>query len=86
MPTYEYECRACGHRFEHRQAMNEAPITECPKCRQTVSRTISGGSGFILKGSGWSRPVASKSSCSLEQEGKTCCGQDERCATPHCGK
>jgi putative FmdB family regulatory protein len=38
MPLYEYECQACGHRFEVIQKFSDAPPAECPKC----------GSGFYL--------------------------------------
>jgi len=53
MPTYEYECTACGYRFEQFQKMNDKPLTKCPRCGQTVKRLIKGGTGFILKGSGF---------------------------------
>lgn len=33
MPTYEYECRKCGRRFERFQAMSDAPLERCPECR-----------------------------------------------------
>ena len=32
MPTYEYACRACGHRFETVQSMKDEPLTVCPEC------------------------------------------------------
>lgn len=54
MPTYEYECSACGHRFEEFQSIKAKPITVCPKCKKRkVRRLISGGAGFIFKGSGF---------------------------------
>jgi putative FmdB family regulatory protein len=54
MPTYEYECKACGHRFEEAQSMTAVPLKKCPKCKKNkVSRLISSGSGFIFKGSGF---------------------------------
>jgi putative FmdB family regulatory protein len=53
MPTYEYECKECGHDFEVFQAMSDAPIKECPKCGKEVRRLIFGGSGVIFKGSGF---------------------------------
>ena len=55
MPTYEYECAECGLKFERRQAITEAPLTECPACGGGVRRLISGGTGFILKGAGHGR-------------------------------
>lgn len=54
MPTYEYECGACGHRFEKYQSMTEKPVKNCPKCgKSKAQRMISGGAGVIFKGSGF---------------------------------
>ncbi len=53
MPTYEYECKECGHIFEKLQPMNSAPLKECPKCKKTLRRLIGRGSGVIFKGPGF---------------------------------
>ncbi|VGO12026.1 hypothetical protein PDESU_00575 [Pontiella desulfatans] len=53
MPTYDYECNACGHHFEAFQSMSADPLTECPKCDGQVNRLIGGGAGFLFKGSGF---------------------------------
>ncbi len=53
MPTYEYECKSCGHRFEKSQPMTAAPLKTCPKCKKGVQRLIGSGAGFIFKGSGF---------------------------------
>lgn len=54
MPTYEYACEACDQHFEKFQSITEPPIRKCPACgRRKVQRLISGGSGFIFKGSGF---------------------------------
>ncbi len=53
MPTYEYECRKCGHRFEKFQAITAAPVKTCPRCKGRVARLLSGGAGIIFKGSGF---------------------------------
>ena len=45
MPTYEYECEACGHRFEARQPITADPLKQCPACRGRVHRVLSGGAG-----------------------------------------
>jgi len=84
MPTYEYECGICGLKFEHRQAITELPLMKCPECHGTVRRLVSGGSGFILKGSGHGRMEQNRQTCSLKRIGKTCCGQEERCGAPRC--
>jgi putative FmdB family regulatory protein len=53
MPTYEYECSHCGHRFEAFQKITDKPLTDCPKCNKKVKRLISSGAGIIFKGSGF---------------------------------
>jgi len=53
MPTYEYECRHCGHRFEEFQSINDKPVSRCPKCGKGVRRLFGGGLGIIFKGSGF---------------------------------
>ena len=54
MPTYEYQCQKCGHRFEKFQSIMADPIKKCPKCgKKAVQRLISGGAGLIFKGSGF---------------------------------
>jgi putative FmdB family regulatory protein len=54
MPTYEYACEACGHQFEEFQSIKADPIQKCPKCgKKKVKRLISGGAGFLFKGSGF---------------------------------
>ncbi|HVT82911.1 MAG TPA: FmdB family zinc ribbon protein [Phycisphaerae bacterium] len=54
MPTYEYACEACGHKFEEFQSITAKPITKCPACgKKKVKRLISAGAGFIFKGSGF---------------------------------
>jgi putative FmdB family regulatory protein len=54
MPTYEYECGACGHRFEKYQSMTEKAIKKCPECgKSKAQRVISGGAGVLFKGSGF---------------------------------
>ena len=45
MPIYEYECRACGHRFErlHRggTATPVAASTACDRCGKAADRQLS---------------------------------------------
>ena len=53
MPTYEYECRTCQHRFEKFQSMSEDPVRVCPACGGSVRRVIGGGMGIIFKGPGF---------------------------------
>jgi putative FmdB family regulatory protein len=53
VPTYEYECKKCGHRFESFQSMTAAPLSECPECKGPVKRLIGAGAGLLFKGSGF---------------------------------
>jgi putative FmdB family regulatory protein len=54
MPTYEYRCEACGHRFEQLQSITAAPLKECPVCKKrALQRLLGAGGGLIFKGSGF---------------------------------
>lgn len=53
MPTYEYECKSCGHVFEAFQSMKDEPLKICPECGKEIRRLINGGTGIIFKGSGF---------------------------------
>jgi putative FmdB family regulatory protein len=53
MPTYEYECAKCGHRFDAFQSIKAAPLTKCPECKGRVKRLLSTGGGLLFKGSGF---------------------------------
>jgi putative FmdB family regulatory protein len=54
MPTYDYACAACGHRFEEFQSMSADPLKKCPACRKNkLERLIGAGAGVIFKGSGF---------------------------------
>jgi putative FmdB family regulatory protein len=54
LPTYDYACAACGHRFEHFQSFSEALLKRCPQCgKDRLERLIGSGAGFLFKGSGF---------------------------------
>jgi putative FmdB family regulatory protein len=48
MPLFEYECRSCGHHFEHLTRDRESPV--CPACaganlQKLLSAFAVGGNG-----------------------------------------
>ena len=71
MPTYEYECRKCGHTFERFQSITAPPVKTCPKCKGKVARLLSGGAGIIFKGSGFYQTDYKKTSNASHAGGKT---------------
>ena len=52
MPTYDYECLACGHNFERRQRFEDEPVAACPKC-EAGSRRVFHSVPILFKGSGF---------------------------------
>ncbi len=80
MPTYDYECDACDHKFELFQSITAKHIRKCPECgKLKIKRLIGTGSTIIFKGSGFyqtdyrseeykSRQKADKSSASSENK------------------
>jgi putative FmdB family regulatory protein len=52
MPLYEYECEACGHRFEQIQSFSDPPVDKCPVCGGAVRKLMS-MPAIQFKGSGW---------------------------------
>ena len=54
MPTYDYQCEACGHRFAKRQSFSDDPLTKCPECsRNKLQRLFGTGGAVIFKGAGF---------------------------------
>ncbi len=54
MPTYDYSCLSCGHRFERFEAITNGGAKKCPRCGKAKARRMLGtGAGIIFKGSGF---------------------------------
>ncbi|MCA9171516.1 MAG: zinc ribbon domain-containing protein [Planctomycetales bacterium] len=54
MPTYDYECDACQHRFELFQSINDPVQKKCPECGKLKLRRLFGaGAAIMFKGSGF---------------------------------
>jgi putative FmdB family regulatory protein len=61
VPTYQYACTACDHRFDAVQSFSDASLTECPECGGKL-RKLYGSVGVVFKGSGFYRTDSRKES------------------------
>jgi putative FmdB family regulatory protein len=53
MPLYEYECSACGHRFELIQRFADPPAATCTACGQGPVHKLLSAPAVHFKGTGW---------------------------------
>ena len=53
MPLYEYQCDACGHRFEKIQKFSDPPVETCPQCGKGPVKKLPSSPAIQFKGSGW---------------------------------
>lgn len=60
MPTYNYACNSCGHRFEIVQKISDPLLTDCPQCQKSTLKKVISAAGIVFKGSGWNRLGHSK--------------------------
>ncbi len=72
MPTYDYVCDACDHRFELFQSIKAPPEKKCPECgRRKLRRLIGPGAAILFKGSGFYktdyRPESYKKAAAAEK-------------------
>lgn len=79
MPTYDYECKKCGHHFEMFQKMTDKHAEKCPKCSGAVKRLIGSGAGVIFKGSGfyhtdYKTKPSNKPACPKKDKNNPSCG------------
>jgi putative FmdB family regulatory protein len=70
MPIYEYRCRNCGQKTEVLVRAGGASAS-CPSCGSPLLEKL------------FSAPYVMSAEIS-RSKGRTCCGQEERCATPPC--
>jgi putative FmdB family regulatory protein len=54
VPTYQYACTACGHKFDAVQSFSDASLTDCPECAGRLRKVFS-SVGIVFKGSGFYR-------------------------------
>jgi putative FmdB family regulatory protein len=55
MPLYDYDCSACGRRFETIRGLHDDPPTECPLCGSGPVRKAFAAPAVHFKGSGWAK-------------------------------
>jgi putative FmdB family regulatory protein len=53
MPLYEYECDACGKRFEVIQRFSDAHADTCRVCGKGPVRRLLSSPAIQFKGTGW---------------------------------
>ncbi|HEM61150.1 MAG TPA: zinc ribbon domain-containing protein [Chloroflexi bacterium] len=70
MPIYEYRCRECGEKTEILVLAGSSSAT-CPSCGSPLLEKLF-SAPYVMSGQ-TARP-----------QGRTCCGQEERCSTPPC--
>ncbi len=68
MPIYEYRCQDCGKRVEMLLRSGDES-PRCPSCGSALLEKLI-STPYVLSGG--------------RLPGRTCCGQEERCATPPC--
>ncbi|MCA8966830.1 MAG: zinc ribbon domain-containing protein [Planctomycetes bacterium] len=86
MPTYEYQCSACGHRFDEFQSMSADPLVKCPQCKKKkLERLIGTGAGVIFKGSGFYQTDYRGSSYAADAKKDTDAPADKGGCSPKCG-
>ncbi|MBN9747077.1 MULTISPECIES: FmdB family zinc ribbon protein [Amycolatopsis] len=61
MPTYQYACKECDHRFEAVQSFSDPSLTVCPQCSGALRKVFS-SVGVVFKGSGFYRTDSRDSS------------------------
>jgi putative FmdB family regulatory protein len=55
MPTYDYACAACGHRFEVVHGVHGHGPEACPSCGGGPVRKAFAPPTVVFKGSGWAK-------------------------------
>ena len=83
MPTYDYECDACGHAFELFQTISAPVKRKCPECgKQKLRRLFGTGAAVVFKGSGFYqtdyRSESYKKGAKAEKDARKDSGSDKK--------
>ena len=79
MPLYDYDCAACGTRFEVVHGVHSDPPTTCPVCGKGPVKKAFSAPTIHFKGSGWAkkeRRATSAPSASTSKDGAA--GSDQK--------
>ncbi len=75
MPAYDYDCAACGRRFEVTHGVHADGPTTCPLCGKGPVRKAITAAAIHYKGSGWAkkerRATATPASSKASTDGAT---------------
>lgn len=85
MPTYDYQCRSCGHTVEVVHPMSEDGPTTCEVCGGPLRRVLY-PAGIIFKGSGFYKTDSRSSSASSSSHGHKDGAAATDAATPSADK
>jgi putative FmdB family regulatory protein len=55
VPLYDYDCAACGRRFEVIHGVHDGPPEHCPLCGSGPVRKAFAAPAVHFKGSGWAK-------------------------------
>jgi putative FmdB family regulatory protein len=78
LPTYEYKCGECGHRFEVFQRMTDDPVCVCEECGGDVQRVLFPvavhfkGSGFYTTDYARKKTLCAKTPGGSNSDGGDC--------------
>lgn len=71
MPLYEFQCKACLHRFEKIQKFSDPLPTDCPECGEDAVEQLLSAPAVQFKGSGWYVTDYAKKGSSQGSAGKS---------------
>jgi putative FmdB family regulatory protein len=78
MPLYEYQCGACGARFELIRKFSDPPLEVCPTCGKGPVQKLISSPAFQFKGSGWYITDYARKSGSGDSKGGEQKGSDSK--------
>jgi len=84
VPTYQYACTTCDHRFDAVQSFSDASLTVCPVCSGALRKVFS-SVGIVFKGSGFYR-TDSRAGAVSTGETKSDSGSDSGSSESSSGK